>query len=278
MVRRLSCVPLLLVAALAIGASGANAFDDARYPDWGGGWYRIGSGNWDPDKPRGLGQEAPLTPEYQTILEASIAAQDNGSQGNNAGYRCIPHGMPRLMLANEPIQFVIVPETTYVMLELFNQGRHIYTDGRGWPQRFTPASLGYSIGRWLDSKSDGRFDTLVVETRGLKGPRAYDNTGLPFHKDGGSIIRERIWLDEAKPDVLHNEITTIDHALTQPWTVTRSYRRERNPKWTEDICTDYNAHVVIHDEDYLLSWDGLLMPTRKDQPPPDLRHFDQPQP
>jgi antirestriction protein ArdC len=31
-----------------------------------------------------------------------------------------PHGMPRLMLANEPIQFVIVPETTYVMLELFN--------------------------------------------------------------------------------------------------------------------------------------------------------------
>jgi len=56
-----------------------------------------------------------------------------------------------------------------------------------------------------------------------------------------------------------------------------SLRHERNPKWTEDICTDYNAHVVIHDEDYLLSWDGLLMPTRKDQPPPDLRHFDQPQ-
>jgi hypothetical protein len=59
--------------------------------------------------------------------------------------------------------------------------------------------------------------------------------------------------------------------------VTRSYRRERNPKWHEDICTDYNAHVVVRDEDYLLSWDGLLMPTRKDQPPPDLRHFDQPQ-
>jgi hypothetical protein len=26
-------------------------------------------------------------------------------------------------------------------------------------------------------------------------------------------------------------------------------------------------------EDYFLSADGLLMPTKKDQPPPDLRYF-----
>jgi len=29
-------------------------------------------------------------------------------------------------------------------------------------------------------------------------------------------------------------------------------------------------------ENYLLSADGYLMPVKKDQPPPDLRYFNQP--
>jgi hypothetical protein len=31
--------------------------------------------------------------------------------------------------------------------------------------------------------------------------------------------------------------------------------------------------VQIGKESYYLSADGLLMPTRKDQPPPDLKYF-----
>jgi hypothetical protein len=34
-------------------------------------------------------------------------------------------------------------------------------------------------------------------------------------------------------------------------------------------------HVQIGKDAYFLSADGLLMPTRKDQPPPDLRYFKQ---
>jgi hypothetical protein len=32
-------------------------------------------------------------------------------------------------------------------------------------------------------------------------------------------------------------------------------------------------HIKLGNEAYLLSGDGLLMPTRKDQPPPDLQFF-----
>ena len=32
----------------------------------------------------------------------------------------------------------------------------------------------------------------------------------------------------------------------------------------------------IGDDSYMLSGDGYLMPTRKDQAPPDLRYFGQP--
>ena len=100
-------------------------------------------------------------------------------------------------------------------------------------------------------------------------------SGLPFHPDNESVIRERIYLDKANPDIMHNDITTADHALTRPWTVNKRYRRERNVIWYEDNCTENNSHVQIGKEVYYLSAGGLLMPAKKDQPPPDLRYFNQ---
>jgi hypothetical protein len=67
----------------------------------------------------------------------------------------------------------------------------------------------------------------------------------------------------------------IDHALTRPWTVTKTYRRDRNVLWVEDNCPENNNHVVVGKENYFLSADGFLMPTRKSQRPPDLRYFEQ---
>jgi len=106
-------------------------------------------------------------------------------------------------------------------------------------------------------------------------PRTFDQTGIPFHEDGQAVIKERIFLDPANPKILHDEITTIDNALTRPWTVKRSYRRDTRPQpiWSEYICTEDNHHVRIGDENYMVGSDGLLMPVRKGQRPPDLRYF-----
>jgi hypothetical protein len=266
---------VLVAAALAAAGAEAQAFDDATYPDWSGSWQGIGGGNFDTSKPKGLGQETPLKPEFQAILEASIADIAAGGQGNNPGYRCASHGMPRVMIANVPIYFVIMPETTYVVLERLSQVRRVYTDGRAWPQPLPRSSVGYSIGRWLDQTGSGRFDTLEIETRGMQGARVYDSSGAPFHPDNETIVKERIRLDTADRDVLRNQITTIDRALSRPWTVSRSYRRTANPVWHEYDCSVSNEHIIIGHDDYLLSADGLLMPVRKGQKPPDLRYFDQ---
>ena len=122
---------------------------------------------------------------------------------------------------------------------------------------------------------DGKYGGLEAETRGFKGPRAYDATGLPLHFDNQSIFKERIYADKADPNVLHDEITVIDHALTRPWTITKKYRRnaEKHPVWRETVCAENNHHVVIGTENYFLSAEGYLMPAKKDQPPPDLRYF-----
>jgi hypothetical protein len=266
----------LLVAVIA-AATGAQAFDAAKYPDWSGQWRRPpGVGNqWDTSKPARRGQQPPLTPEYQAIYEANLADQAAGGQGTDPTFTCIPDGMPRAMNVIFLMEIVIQPHITHMMIEYLSMLRRVYTDGRDWPENVEPSFMGYSIGQWVDENGDGRYDTLLIETRNLKGPRAFDASGIPLHSDNQTVVKERIYLDKANPEIMHNEVTTIDHALTRPWTVTKNYHRDRNPIWIEAICAEGNQHVRIGTEIYMISADGHLMPAKKGQAPPDLRYFNQ---
>jgi hypothetical protein len=269
-------IPALALAAL-VSATAAQA-QDARYPDWSGQWRWTaqGANRYDQTKPIGKGQQAPLTPEYQAVLEASIADQAAGGQGNNRTFACLPGGMPRIMGGNQGLEFVVTPKTTHVIF-VDSMPRRIYTDGRAWPTHVERTFTGYSIGQWIDQDGDGHYDLLEIETRHLNGPRTVDNFGIPLHADNETIVKERIHADKANPDVLYNDITTIDNAFTGPWSVRKTYRREKAPNWFENVCTVGNVHVQIGDEGYYLSADGLLMPTKRGQKPPDLRYFEQAQ-
>jgi hypothetical protein len=147
----------IAIAGLLASMATAQAFDDAKYPDLFGVWRRVnlrpgGQTSFDPTKAWGRGQQAPLTPEYQAIHEASLTDQANGGQGNwQSGARCMPPGMP---------------------------------------------------------------------------------ASMNVHREPG-----------------------------------------RQPSWREVICAENNNHVEIGKQNYMLGPDGRLMPTRKDQPPPDLRYF-----
>jgi hypothetical protein len=177
----------------------------------------------------------------------------------------------------QPMEVIILPDTTYVRIDRSNIARRIFTDGRDFPPEIDPAYVGYSIGRWSDTTGSGHYDTLDVETRAFRGPRSYDASGLPLHADNQSIIKEKMYLDKADKNLMHEDITVIDHALTRPWTVNKIYRRDRDPRpvWVEENCSDGNSWVGIGSEAYLLSADGLLMPARKGQPAPDLRYFEE---
>ena len=103
----------IVTAAVALTVAGAAAFDESKYPDWGGQWQgRAAFPNvgfqWDQTKPPGLGQQAPLISEYQPRLEASLADQAQGGQGLNNLYKCITNGMPRVMSFTFPVEFVIL--------------------------------------------------------------------------------------------------------------------------------------------------------------------------
>jgi hypothetical protein len=287
MLCRSAVAAAILVAMSAPGAR-AQIVDYSKYPNLKGQWTRFvvrglgGQASFDQTKPWGLGQEAPLIPEYRAIEEASIADQAAGGHGNNYEHvRCSAAGMPRMMIAFRPLEFVVMPETTYILVGDQDQPRRVFTDGRDWPKAIEPTFAGYSIGRWIDADGGGRYSVLEVETRAFKGPRVYDTTGLPLHRDNQSIFKERFHLDRADPNILHDEVTVFDHALTRPWTVDKRYVRDSDPlaEWPESICPEYNAQVFIGKDNYYLSADGFLMPARKGQAAPDLRYFkDAPKP
>src|SRR5882762_6738123 len=128
---------MLVALAMIISLSGSAAVaDEPKYPSWKGQWItinpRLGGQviKFDPTKPWGPAQQAPLTPEYQKVLEASMADQARGGIGNYPTARCLPGGMPRMMAA--PVQeYVVTPETTYIMTGV--ELRRVFTDGRDWP-------------------------------------------------------------------------------------------------------------------------------------------------
>jgi hypothetical protein len=273
------------LAVLSMTVGGARAFDDAQYPNLKGQWLRArppagvtGQGPFDPDKSWGLAQQAPLTPEYQAIFEASLADQAAGGQGLWQGARCLAVGMPAMMTLFRPMEIVVLPDVTYLRIDhIRDSRRRIFTDGRAWSDDIRPSFDGYSIGKWIDTEGKGRFDTLEAETRYFKGPRAFEPSGLPLHADNETIVQERIYLDKSDPDLLHNDMTVIDHALTRPWKVAKKYRREKAefPIWPEDMCVEGSGLVFIGNDMYFQSGEGYLMPAKKGQEPPDLRYFNQ---
>jgi hypothetical protein len=266
---------LTLTAAIAAGPAAAQQpFDESKYPPMAGQWQRVGPlGVFDSTKPAARGQEAPLTPEYQKRYEANLTEVARGGSGDDPVHTCIPEGMPRAMNLVLPMEIVVTRNTTYILMEYLTMLRRIYTDGRAFPTDEEPSWMGYSIGKWIDEDGDGRFDVLEVETRNLKNPRTFEPSGIPVHEDAETVVKERFFLDKAKPDILYDEITVTDHALTKPWTVLKTMRREKKPIWVESICSEGNIHVMIGGEQYLLGGDGQLMPFYAGQKPPDLGHF-----
>jgi hypothetical protein len=149
-------------AALAAMIGGAAAFDETKYPDLKGQWRRAGNVGllaggagglrYDESKPPkaipSLGQEPPLTPEYQKIYEDNLADMLKGGQGVDPTYSCVSPGMPRIMIAYAPMEVVVTPEVTYILMERdHDHYRRIYTDGRGFPSNMDgePRFLGYLV-------------------------------------------------------------------------------------------------------------------------------------
>src|SRR5260370_29230454 len=119
MLRRRSIYSIALATALLTAGAGAQAHDESKYPDWSGQWVKAPDGGpprYDPSKPDGRGQQAPLKEQYRLVHEASMADQAAGGQGLYiSSVKCIPMGMPVQMSIVFPFEFGVTENTTFVL-------------------------------------------------------------------------------------------------------------------------------------------------------------------
>jgi hypothetical protein len=168
------------------------------------------------------GNNAPWNDEGRRRV-AEVARTQGGRKGLGWGY-------PLMMNSATPIQFLITPEEVLI-INAYNEARHIYTDGRGHPpaEDLWPTVTGHSIGRW-------EGETLVVDTIMVTNPNKFFQGGPPLSEE--ARYSERIWLDG---DKLRAEMTIEDPlTLSAPWQARIGWVRDEGfdrmiqVDWTND--------------------------------------------
>ncbi len=141
---RSSICAVALATALLATPSAAQVVDFGKYPNFKGQWFRTGNpNNW-----RALAGPAPLTPEYQKVWDDIQADLKAGGPGNWPSTFCIPAGMPAMMSFYDPMEMIVLPEVTYILISHNDDSyRRIYTDGRDRPAEAEPTFAGYRQGR-----------------------------------------------------------------------------------------------------------------------------------
>ena len=229
-VSALSVAPCALVAQEAIQRAPAAADWSAlaKLPDFSGVWEAGGGGG------RGGGRGGPPAgPQLTPAAEAKRKElQAKGAEDNQTA-NCLPPGMPGIMGQPYPMEFLLTPGKVTIVIEAYQQVRHIYTDGRPLPDDPDAKFHGTSIGRW-------EGDTLIVETVGFS-PLTDLARNIPH--SGRMRIVERFRL--ADPDTMTIETTITDPGvLTAPFTSTRTLRRHRNWTIAEYICEENNRNFM----------------------------------
>jgi hypothetical protein len=173
--------------------------------------------------------DPPLKPEYlgawQAQQKAAKEADARGQPLYTDYVKCLPDGMPTMMLAMFPMEVLQTPGQVTIVQEAYNQVRRIYLNEKQIPiEDAEPGYWGHSVGHW-------KGDTLLVDTVGIKEKVRF--RGVP-HSDQ-MRIHERIRL--LTPDFFEDEITIEDPVyLTGPWTFAYAYKRLPHYKMLEYVC------------------------------------------
>jgi hypothetical protein len=211
----LGFVALSLAAGAALAAS----------PDLSGVWQlsgRLGAVKTTE------GGAPPLSPAAQALYAAHRAAAAHGDYSYDGVTRCLPPGLPRLMLMHEPFEILQRDKVVYFLHQLNRLPRRVYLD-EPLPTDVDPHYLGYSVGHW-----DGT--TLVIESTGFDDSTLLDNAGLPHSES--LHLTERY---QESPDGRHLRLRfTVEDpkTFTRPWSAQVEYTRRSDYRLPEEVCSD----------------------------------------
>jgi len=242
-----------LYQALKAEAKGGQALTAATVPDWSGVYSRPADKGFtfDPDTPPGVATTAKLTAEFQAKLDKRIADVKRGIEWDPIS-TCAPPGHPRWLTEPFLREFVPTPTQTWLINEMVNDIRRVYTDGRDHvpPEDRYPLYNGDSIGFWDGGK-------LVVHTNQLQGG-IYQRQNPDFTDQVETV---EIWR-KADAMTIAADVWVYDPpALAEPWYVQQRYGKLANPDKALRIrywnCAENSNNAVHQTQDGTTQFNGF---------------------
>ena len=201
--------------------------------NWSGIYTRTKGGlQFDPDLPPGGGPDsARLTPAGQQAVKTKtdLIARTGGEYDPISD--CRPPGTPRWFTEPFLREFIVTPAQTWLINEMVNDVRRVYTDGRDHTpgEDAYPTWNGDTIGFW-------NGDTLVAHTRYLMAGQ-YQRGVQPNYSDRTTVV-ERWHKVDAR--TLQADVWVYDPVnLAEPW-----YSRQ---SWTQLTNDDKQLRIRYWD-------------------------------
>jgi hypothetical protein len=210
-----------LYQALKDEAQGGRRLEWTALPDWSGVYSRapVNGFAFDPDQPPGGLPTAKLTPEYHERMMKRIEAVKRGIEWDPIS-TCAPPGHPRWLTEPFLREFIVTPDQTWLVNEMVNDIRRIYTDGRGHvpPEDRYPLYNGDSIGFWDGPK-------LVIHTNQLQAG-IYQRSHPDYTEQVETV---EIW-SKVDDRTIGADVWVYDRpALVEPWVTRQAYTKLDDP-------------------------------------------------
>ena len=242
-------------------ANGGQPLNWRSVPDWTGIWTREASPFfWDPDQesPTAL-PTAKLTPEHERLLRDKLEKVAKGIEFDPLS-NCEPAGMPRWIVEPFLKEFVVTPHQVWLINEMQNEMRRVYTDGRDHPSEADAYPLweGDSIGFW-----DG--DKLVIHTSQMRAGQ-YQRI-QPFYTEQVETVE--IWR-KTDATTMTVDVWSFDPpALAEPWYTKQSYKKLSNDDASLRIrywnCGENQNNAVEQTETGTSDFSNFTFTERDDQ-------------
>jgi hypothetical protein len=250
-----------LYGALRTEANAGQHLAWASLPDWSGVYTRapVAGFAFDPEQPAGGLPTAKLTPEFQARMMKRIEDAKQGIEWDPIS-TCAPPGHPRWLTEPFLREFIVTPDQTWMINEMVNDIRRIYTDGRDHvpeADRY-PLYNGDSIGFW-----DG--DKLVIHTNQLQAgiyQRAH-----PDYTDQVETVE--IWRKQ-DDKTLGVDVWVYDPpALVEPWYTRQSYVKLSDPDKSMRIrfwnCGENQNNTVVQTKEGATEFRGFTFTKKNDK-------------
>jgi hypothetical protein len=248
-----------LFQALRDEAKGGQRLTPNNLPDWSGVYTRapVPGFAFDPEQPAGGLPTARLTPEFRAKMLKRLDDAKRGIEWDPIS-TCSPPGHPRWLTEPFLREFIVTPDQTWLINEMVNDIRRIYTDGRDHTPEADryPLYDGDSIGFWDGQK-------LVIHTNQLKA--GIYQRGQPDYTDQVETVE--IW-QKVDDKTLGADVWVYDPpALEEPWYAKQSYLKLDNPDKSLRIrywnCGENQNNSVVQTKDGATEFRGFTF-TGKD--------------